>query len=87
MSGLPTHPKLAAKARLRWDKIEQKHLLLYPERGLVLNPTGAAVLAMCDGHHTIEMMAASFQDAEPSVIRKEIEEFLDELRKKGLLQP
>ena len=86
MSALPTHPKLAPKARLRWDKIEQKHLLLYPERGLVLNPTGAAILAMCDGKHTLEMMAASFQEAEPSVILTEIEEFLEEMRKKGLLE-
>ncbi|MEO6572441.1 MAG: pyrroloquinoline quinone biosynthesis peptide chaperone PqqD [Polyangiaceae bacterium] len=80
-------PKLASKARLRWDKIEQKHLLLYPERGLVLNKTGAAILAMCDGKHTVEMMAASFQDADKNEILEQIKEFLDEMGKKGLLEP
>ncbi len=80
-------PKLASKARLRWDKIEQKHLLLYPERGLVLNKTGAAILAMCDGKHSLEMMAASFHDADKTEILEEIKQFLDEMRKKGLLEP
>ena len=51
-----------------------------------MNPTGAAILAMCDGKHTIEMMAASFRETEPSVILTEIEEFLEEMRKKGLLE-
>lgn len=85
-----SYPKLASKARLRWDKIEQKHLLLYPERGLVLNKSGAAILAMCDGKHTVEMMAASFRgshDADQAEILEQIKQFLDEMRKKGLLEP
>ncbi len=32
-------PRLAGKARLKWDAVREKHLLLYPEGVLVLNPT------------------------------------------------
>jgi pyrroloquinoline quinone biosynthesis protein D len=34
-------PRLAAKARLKWDAVREKHLLLYPEGVLVLNPNRA----------------------------------------------
>ena len=34
-------PRLAAKARLKWDEVRQKHLLLFPEGLLVLNPTAS----------------------------------------------
>ena len=30
-------PRLADKARLKWDAVREKHLLLYPEGVLVLN--------------------------------------------------
>ncbi len=36
-----SRPTLAAKARLRWDRQAERYMLLYPERGLVLNPEGS----------------------------------------------
>ena len=48
-----TRPTLAAKARLRWDRQTSRYLLLYPERGLVLNPTAADVVQLCTGEHTV----------------------------------
>ena len=36
-----SRPKLAAKARLRFDRHEQRFLLLYPERGLLFNTRGS----------------------------------------------
>ena len=38
-------PRLAGKARLRFDRRSARHLLLYPERGLVLSPTAAEIRA------------------------------------------
>jgi len=46
--------KLASKARLRWDEREKKHVLLSPERGLVLSETASATLALCDGARTLD---------------------------------
>ena len=42
-------PHLADKARLKWDAVREKHLLLFPEGVLVLNKTAHDVLALCDG--------------------------------------
>jgi len=44
--------KVAPKARLRWDKIEQRHVLLSPERGLSLGATAAEIVQLCDGTRT-----------------------------------
>ena len=44
-----SRPRLARKARLRDDRIAGQTLLLYPEHGLVLNPSAAAIVRLCDG--------------------------------------
>ncbi|WP_179151877.1 pyrroloquinoline quinone biosynthesis peptide chaperone PqqD [Oceanobacillus senegalensis] len=58
-------PKLAPKGRLKFDKIRKKHLLLLPERVVVLNETAASILTLCDGNETVhtitEKMRKSFK--------------------------
>lgn len=44
-----SRPQLARKARLRTDRLTGETLLLYPEHGLILNPSAAAILRLCDG--------------------------------------
>jgi pyrroloquinoline quinone biosynthesis protein D len=44
-----SRPQLARKARLRTDRLTGETLLLYPEHGLVLNASAAAILRLCDG--------------------------------------
>jgi len=44
-----SRPQLARKARLRTDQLTGETLLLYPEHGLVLNSSAAAILRLCDG--------------------------------------
>ena len=86
---LELKPKLAAKAKLRLDQKSGKYILLYPEKGLLLNPTGAAILKRCTGEQTlasiIETLAAEFQsDAE--VLRVEVLAFVQGLLDRGLVQ-
>ena len=38
-------PKLAKKARLRFDRHSGKLMLIYPERGLALNESAAKILS------------------------------------------
>jgi coenzyme PQQ biosynthesis protein PqqD len=112
-------PRLAAGARLRWDRIDGQYLLLYPERGLALNESAAAILRLCDGSRTIddivsELVAMSRRDldaaeasaaarrladghaiddgatrnaADESTVRRDVTAFLDEMRRRGLLEP
>jgi pyrroloquinoline quinone biosynthesis protein D len=46
-------PTLARKARLRYEEVRKTELLLLPERVVKLNPTGAAILRLCDGSRTV----------------------------------
>ncbi len=87
---LGSRPLLASKARLRWDRRSGCHMLLYPERGLRLNETGAAILLLCDGARTVEQivseLAAQYQSAERADLERETIAFLDTLDARGLLQ-
>jgi len=56
-------PKLAAKARLKFDKVREKHLLLLPEKVVVLNETAASILILCDGSQTVKDIAEKMRDS------------------------
>jgi len=83
-------PKLAAKARLKWDRREGRDILLYPERGLLLNPVAGAIARRCDGSRTAEdiarEVAAEYPAAAPEAIARDVAEFLEELGARGLLE-
>jgi coenzyme PQQ biosynthesis protein PqqD len=95
MTGAPTadlralRPCLAAKTKLRLDPKTGKHILLYPEKGLLLNPTGAAILTLCTGEHAvsaiIHRLATQFQ-SEPERLEPEVLSFVQLLLDRGLLQ-
>lgn len=82
-------PRLAAKARLRRDRVNGGWLLLYPERGLSLNATGADVVGLCTGEHTvgaiIDTLTARYSAASPGVIEREVLAFLGALADRGLV--
>lgn len=84
-----SRPKLTSKARLRWDKREAKYFLLYPERGLLLNPTGADILQLCTGEHTVAGIVGQLAAKYPTQAREEIERevmaFLAQIASRGLL--
>ena len=84
-----TRPRLAAKARLRWDRKDERWMLLYPERGLVLNPTGADVVQLCTGEHTVETivekLAEKYTTQPREALEQEIVTFLGRLAERGLV--
>jgi pyrroloquinoline quinone biosynthesis protein D len=79
-------PRLAGKARLKWDTVREKHLLLFPEGVLVLNPTAHAVLALCDGQRTvadiIQTLAAQYAN---DALAGDVRDLLEKLADKGLV--
>jgi pyrroloquinoline quinone biosynthesis protein D len=82
-------PRLARRARLRPDPRSDRLLLLYPERGLVLNDTAADVVRLCTGEHTvaaiITTLAEKYRPAPASVVAREVTEFLALLAGRGLV--
>ncbi len=81
--------KLAQKTRLRLDHKTGKYVLLFPEKGLLLNPTGAAILKRCTGEQTLSAIITALSlefasDAEK--VRAEVVPFVQRLLDRGLLQ-
>jgi pyrroloquinoline quinone biosynthesis protein D len=84
-----SRPRLAAKARLRYDRKAERYMLLYPEKGLVLNPTGADIVQLCTGENTVggivDQLAAKYGRDAPA-IEREVVDFLAALAERSLLQ-
>ncbi|MDD4932277.1 MAG: pyrroloquinoline quinone biosynthesis peptide chaperone PqqD [Methylacidiphilaceae bacterium] len=81
-------PRLAAKARLRWDALRQKSVLLYPEGVLILNPSAEAILSLCDGRRSVGEIVTELADrygAEAVALEADVWNFLGELVERGLL--
>ncbi len=86
---LELKPKLAAKTKLRLDPKTGKYILLYPEKGLLLNPTGAAILQRCDCQQALSAIIAALAlefHSDVDVLRVEVLTFVQGLLDRGLLR-
>lgn len=83
-------PRLASKTRLRWDEVEKRYMLVFPEAALMLNDTAPEILKLCDGEHTVveivDSLLARFTGAERTVIEADVTEFLSRLKARSLLE-
>jgi coenzyme PQQ biosynthesis protein PqqD len=88
--GPGSRPRLASRARLRVDRRTGKTVLLYPERGLVLNSVGHATLELCDAVRTVEeianLLAARYSSSMVETVRAEVLTFLQQLADRGLIE-
>jgi len=89
MLSLATRPRLAGKARLRWDRKAERFMLLYPERGLVLNPTAADVVRLCTGELTVgaivEQLAVKYAPQPREALEQEVLTFLTRMAERALV--
>jgi coenzyme PQQ biosynthesis protein PqqD len=83
-------PRLAAKAMLRLDRQSGRLVLVYPERGLLLNATAGAIAARCTGDHDVAEIVDELARRFPRVARASLEAdvhaFLENLERRGLLR-
>ena len=77
--------KLAKKARLRFDRHAGRWMIMYPERGLALNESGAAIAQKLDGTRTLDVIVAELV-AEHGANPDDIHAFIADLEKKGLVE-
>jgi len=83
------HPKLAKKARLKWDAREKKFMLLYPERGLLLNDSAAEIVKLCDGTRSVSQIIDAIcaeKQADRDLVTKDVNDLLQKLRERRLLE-
>ncbi len=89
MSAPAGKPRLARKVRLTYDAIEKQFVVLYPERGIKLSASATEILQRCDGERTVETIAAELahvSGAPLEVVRKDVSAFVDEMKKRGVLE-
>lgn len=80
-------PSLARKVRLRYEEVRKVDLLLLPERVVKLNPTGAAILRLCDGQKTVGEIAQQLEtEFGQTGLEKDVLEFLQTVSEQGWVE-
>lgn len=79
MTELPERPRMARRARLRWDATRESHVLLLPERIVMLAASAAEILELCDGRRTHEDIVGELQARYPDAdLAGDVTDFLRE---------
>lgn len=90
MISLDARPRLAPKARVRRDRHTGRTMLLYPERGLALNETAAAIVELCTGEATvnaiIDELCARYGADRRGALATEVLAFLGQLVDRNLVR-
>jgi pyrroloquinoline quinone biosynthesis protein D len=79
-------PRLARHVRMTYDRSRDRHVLLLPETVVVLNATGAGILELCDGRHTVAEVIAELRDRYEAVVDDDVRRFLTRLVAKRCLE-
>ncbi|MFF2203593.1 pyrroloquinoline quinone biosynthesis peptide chaperone PqqD [Streptomyces sp. NPDC058145] len=72
-------PRLAGHVRLTFCRTRQRKVLLHPETVVVLNGSGAAILELCDGRHTVAEIMTELGARYQTVPEDEVRQFLTRL--------
>ncbi|MFJ5837738.1 pyrroloquinoline quinone biosynthesis peptide chaperone PqqD [Streptomyces shenzhenensis] len=72
-------PRPARHVRLAFSRARQCQVLLHPETVVVLNGTGAAILELCDGRHTVAEIVTELGTRYQNVPDDEVRQFLTRL--------
>jgi pyrroloquinoline quinone biosynthesis protein D len=79
-------PRLWRLARLNYDPVRQRHVLLYPEGAVLLNDTGAAILELCNGTHTVGDIVTILTERYQADISADVTEYLDRMADRELVR-
>lgn len=81
-----TRLRFARGVRMRWDDVRKRHMLLFPEGALVLNPTAAAVLELCDGKRTVGAIVTELEERyQGASVGNDVRNLLARIAERGLL--
>lgn len=81
-----SRPILPSHVRMRFDSARGQHVLLRPESVLLLNQTGADILALCDGCHTVAEIVETLHGRYDRVVEDEVRHFLARLAAKRCVE-
>jgi pyrroloquinoline quinone biosynthesis protein D len=72
-------PRLARHVRLTFCRTRRRPILLHPETVVVLNGSGADILELCDGRHTVAEIVTELGARYDTVPGDEVRRFLTRL--------
>jgi len=80
-------PRLASGARLAFDKVRDRHVLLFPEGAVALNETAVRVLELCDGRRTVDEIVAELASlyGESPELRADVDGLIGAIASRGLV--
>lgn len=79
-------PRLWRLARLEYDPVRQRHVLLYPEGAVLLNETGAAILELCNGSRTVGQIVTILSERYHTDVSADVTEYLGQMADRELLR-
>jgi pyrroloquinoline quinone biosynthesis protein D len=73
---------------MRYDDTREAHVLLLPERVVVLSESAAEILGLCDGTRSGPQIVAELESRYPGAeLDADVREFLEEARGQKWLEP
>jgi pyrroloquinoline quinone biosynthesis protein D len=82
------YPKLVRRSRLKYDQVRSSHVLLMPERVVMLSATAAEILGLCDGARSVADIVRELEGRYPgNDLARDVQEFLDEAAGLQWLEP
>jgi coenzyme PQQ biosynthesis protein PqqD len=78
-------PSLWRLARLDFDSVRNRPVLLYPEGAVLLNDTGKAILELVDGRRTVAEIAGILGKRYQTDVTADVSEYLSHLAERELI--
>ena len=79
-------PRLWRLARLDFDPVRQRPVLLYPEGAVLLNDTGAAILELCNGSRTVGDIVTILTERYHADVSADVTEYLATMADRELIR-
>lgn len=78
-------PTLWRLARIEFDSVRGRPVLLYPEGVVLLNDTGVAILELCDGRRTLQEIAGTLGARYEADVLSDVTEYVEQLAARELI--
>ena len=79
-------PVLWKFARLHFDAVRNRPVLLYPEGAVLLNDTGKAILELVDGRRTVREIAGVLGARYQTDVTADVTDYLSHLAERELIR-